>query len=209
MNSNTLGLLLLSLFGCLAAYSYSIEGPEMYELRSKSNLEETAKELIDQVDVGSNFRRAKKYQSGNQPLLDHMRKSDPKEPNCKTHLTLFESNRMIDSKKSLKNGAKFISVEKINPGQEFSLKELQDLCVDMCCSNDLCDTAMLSLIHGENGYRCYMFQCSQHCLFIKHKDYALLRQKSPEQEQVQDSKLQTGHKNSKLIFKFLLNFKII
>lgn len=200
MNLIRFGLALLSLFGCLAASSYPVEGPEMFESKSKSELEEIVKELMGQVDIESNFRRDKKYGSNNQPLLNHRRKSDPNEPNCKTHMTLFESNRMIDSKKSINNGAKFLGVEKINPSLEFSLKELQDSCVNMCCSNNLCDTAMLSLTHGQNGYRCYMFQCSQHCLFIKHKDYALLRQKSPEQEQVQDNKLQTGHKNSNLNF---------
>lgn len=190
--------ILFGVIDLLAASSFSVKGPEMYNSKAHNDLEEVVKEFLEQIETEGNFEREKKFQSDTQPLIDHRRKSDPKEPSCQTHMTLFESNRMIDSKSSIKNGAVFLGVEKIEPSSEFSLKELQDSCVKMCCSSDSCDTAMLSLIHGQSGYRCYMFECSQHCLFIKHKDYVLLRQKSPEQDQSQENVLiQTGHKNSK------------
>ncbi|RNA24532.1 Low-density lipo receptor-related 11 [Brachionus plicatilis] len=189
------GLVLWGLIGTLAASSFPVKGPEMYNSRAHNDLEQIVNEFIDQIDTESNFRREKKYESDTEPLLDHGRKSDPTQPSCQSHMSLFESNRMIDTKTSVKNGAKFLGVDKIEPAAQFSLKELQDACVKMCCSTDFCDTGMLSLVHGQNGYRCYMFKCSQHCLFIKHKDYVLLRQKSPEQE-FDEKNIQTGHKDN-------------
>jgi hypothetical protein len=131
------------------------------------------------------------------PLLSHGRKSFEnaaiEETLCASRM-VAETNRMIDSKASVDNGAKFLQVEKIKSSAgskaAASLKELNEACTALCCANeDGCDTALLSLKLGDEGYRCYQFKCASHCIFIKHADYVVLAPKSPDQMPNPDEQL--------------------
>ncbi|CAF0990659.1 unnamed protein product [Brachionus calyciflorus] len=181
---NLLYTIVLVIIGLIKTYeqsSFPIKGPEMSENYLHN----------DQNDP-MYFERDKKKDSDTEPLYNHRRKTiNPEEQICLSRLNSFDSNRMIDTKKSVDNGARLLSVEKIHVDKEFKLSELQDSCANLCCSTDSCDTGLLSLMKGHDGYRCYMFKCDGHCFFIKHKDYIVLRQKTP--EQLNDNLIQTGH----------------
>lgn len=96
------------------------------------------------------------------PLADHVRKnkehlSDQLESLsvrdvCKKNMNI-QPKRIIDSKISVSNGAKFLGIEKIPLEIGSKLSELQDACVDLCCANENCDSSLLSLKDGNVIYK--------------------------------------------------------
>ncbi len=113
---------------------------------------------------GDYFERRKKNKPSiddSKPLMDHRRKngdleSERRPSNDKDTCTSkysIETNKMIDSKTSVSKGANLISVEKVQPtSKQFSLSELQSSCMRLCCENELCESALLSLKIGEVNF---------------------------------------------------------
>ena len=200
---------------------------------------------LEKHDYDELFRRDKKnkknkqeeWKEENAPLSNHGRKTslnenqyDPRS-NCYNSISI-ESNKIIDSKTSIQNGAAFLGVDfiKQSSSNNLALSELQNNCIKMCCDSNGCDNSLLSLKEGpviinfanfvyvlylgirfkflfyvlKDGFRCYMFKCSDKCIYIKHKDYVVLRSKTPEQMEQsnlfynQNSKLNTNR--MKLIY---------
>ena len=110
---------------------------------------------------GEYFERRKKNKQiddDGRPLMDHRRKngdleSERRPSNDKDTCTSkysIETNKMIDSKTSESKGAKLIGVEKVQPtSNQFILSDLQNSCMKLCCENELCESALLSLKIGE------------------------------------------------------------
>lgn len=87
------------------------------------------------------------------PLLQHERKNfrdnQINQDVCKVKM-FAEENKMIDSKLSIKNGGKYLTVEKIQTTDStMSMNLLQEKCKDLCCDDERCDTSLLSLKLGE------------------------------------------------------------
>lgn len=63
---------------------------------------------------------------------------------------IIETNKMLDSRASVANGAHYLTIEKVGYGlSTMSEKELHMSCAKQCCENeDGCDTALLSLESG-------------------------------------------------------------
>jgi hypothetical protein len=102
------------------------------------------------------------------------------QPSCYEKMAVSD-NRILHSKDSIKNGATFLDVHYIeaDAGAEMVLHEK---CMDYCCGTKTCDTTLLSLTKGDKGYRCYMFNCSNKCSFVEHKDYSVMSLKHTHSE---------------------------
>lgn len=120
-------------------------------------LEKTNNDLDD-----AQFTRDKKARPINsnnedqQPLSSHGRKTflsaSQSTSMCETSASMIiETDKMLDSKASVTNGALYLMVEKIDSTNgKLSVNELHQSCARACCENeDGCDTALLSLEPGR------------------------------------------------------------
>lgn len=104
----------------------------------------------------------------------------------------------MDAKESVNNGAElitpiqYITTETASKG----LNAMHDACMQLCCDSGTCDTALLSMKVGLDGYRCYLFKCNQKCFFLKHNDYVVLRMRTS--EQLNDPERQETKKTTKV-----------
>lgn len=148
--------------------SYPIYGAPMYQQNSKlsfDSLQTNDPEYEPTFYRTRNryFLRDKKKQQTaereleeREPLTNHRRKSAPvdsvtdeRASRCYNAMSI-ESNKIIDSSASTKNGAVFLSVEKISIlSSQFSLKEVQQRCMQHCCDSGECDSSLLSLKMGQ------------------------------------------------------------
>jgi hypothetical protein len=149
-------------------------------------LEKELRQLPTNTDfVPNRSKKNKKYNNLDEstPLIDQQRKTGDDLNSDDTCSSKFvtEKNVMIDSKTSVKKGAVLLNVEKIQHQSRYSLKELEKSCMKLCCSTDECDSSILSLKLGEEGYRCYLFKCNGNCFYIKHDEYVISRVKLPEE----------------------------
>lgn len=141
-------LILISLLAVVASVMMSVSGDEDY-----------LETLLDNY-LTSEMRRDKKSRNNeneNAPLSSHGRKSFFESPTSSTTCSIsnmrVESNVMVDSKSSLKNGARFLRVDRVSLGTSKKLSDLHESCSKICCEDeDGCDTALLSLKLGEVLY---------------------------------------------------------
>jgi hypothetical protein len=165
-------------FTCLIIVPYFIESKHHYDedpseslKKHEVNLETLISNLLAQNQNQNQpipNRDKKSYPNDDdQPLVNHGRKSyferDNSQSGCQSasgqSKMYAESNIMIDSKTSVKNGAIFLQVEKIELSTaKGSLTELHDGCMKACCLNeDGCDTSLLSLKLGEVNLKEFIF----------------------------------------------------
>ena len=95
----------------------------------------------------------KEKEEENLPLENHRKKSgitnEKGENLCSAQFKL-EANVIIDSKKSIDNGAKMISIQLISREKAAEgLNKLRESCMDECCNVDGCDSALLSMRLGQ------------------------------------------------------------
>lgn len=116
-------------------------------------------DLLNDLNAAE-IRRDKKAHPTNDdeqsPITSHSRKNyfDSSQPDsvCQASKMSIEADTMLDSRASVKNGARYLTVEKVGQGLsgKVSLSELHQSCARACCdSEDECDTALLSLEAGE------------------------------------------------------------
>ncbi len=90
---------------------------------------------------------------------------------CLEKYRVYDQN-IIHTRKSIENGARFLDVKTIPRANSMVLYEK---CINLCCySSDKCDTTLLSLKPGDEGYRCYLFYCDSKCSYEKHEGYSIL-----------------------------------
>ena len=107
-----------------------------------------------QADYFNREKKAKNAEDEVSPLLSHGRKTIVQGPTqsdqmstCFSRMSI-EPNKMIDSRQSIQNGAEFLGVEKINSGSN-KLNDIQNSCIELCCSTEECDSSLLSLKLGQ------------------------------------------------------------
>lgn len=178
----------------------------------KDDSESQASKFIpNKVKKNKNIQKEKEEE--NSPLSSHRRKNGDQtdlvtkndllegksQQTCSASQFKVEPNVIIDSKASIQKGARLINMEFISKETaQQGLNKLQESCMKQCCESESCDSALLSMRIGVEGYRCYLFECNQNCLYVRHGDYIVLRMKSPEQldHNKEANVITTGHKDS-------------
>jgi hypothetical protein len=86
---------------------------------------------------------------GDERLLEQNAASIDNKQTCLS-TTITQSNMIIDTRTSLKNGAHFLGYDFITPSTATAtINGLQQNCMLKCCEEDGCDTALLSMILSE------------------------------------------------------------
>lgn len=134
--------------------------------------------LLGELDASEEETEKKPHQ-----LADtFLRAKKNKHPTCSSKFKQ-ETNVIVDSKASIKNGAellmpiRYVSKETAEKGHT----AMHDACMQVCCETNTCDTALLSMKVGGDGYRCYLFKCDQNCFFLRHTEYVVMRMRTSEQ----------------------------
>lgn len=111
-----------------------------------------------------------------------------------------QKNRILRTKESLNNGAKYIRRQFVNSAKE---------CYNLCCETNDCNLGMLSyknssIALGEIDRTCYLFDCGSpsKCAFSSYKHYATIEfedssDKSSKIDQNPKSGLTNTHEKSK------------
>jgi hypothetical protein len=154
------GFIFCSFFAHLFASKYDVDYIDDNDSIDQDKMESILERLFLNRDVSSEFFNNK------QNDFYGTKKNDK---SCYEIMSV-DNNKIIHSKQSILNGASFIDIKYIPKSQDTDLI-LNELCMDFCCQYDSCDTSILSLRPGEKGYRCYLFSCSNKCLFVKHDYY--------------------------------------
>ncbi len=184
--------LTLHLICAAPGYDESSDDESLIENLNTKYLESLLEELLS--DVGTIRNQA---DSGNS-----------NDKSCLEKLHVYDQN-IIHTKKSIENGAKFVDVQTIGLAHSTVLHES---CINLCCtSSDKCDTSLLSLKPGSEGYRCYLFYCNSKCLYEKHDGYSILTldyELNIQQTPSVTPKINQIQGNDKKINKYLGNLKL-
>ena len=133
----------------------------------ESELEEILNELKATSENDNSFIRNKKNKNDddeNSAIASHRKKNgnnlnedqqeDKEKSTARTTKTClsqfkFESNYIIDSKKSIQQGATLIRVEYLTKEiAMLGLNGLQESCMKQCCDTESCDSALVSMRLG-------------------------------------------------------------
>ena len=136
------------------------------ESELEENLKNYLNELINSQESSDSFKREKKNKLNNNDddddensaLASHRKKNgdlneiteqiSKKQPTCSSQFK-FETNYIIDSKKSIQQGAKLLRVEYLTKETAMlGLNGLQESCMKQCCDSQSCDSALVSMRLG-------------------------------------------------------------
>ncbi len=157
-------MILVSIFKCVQQYKHTNEFDSIDDSLKKAQIEEALDKYFNEnsseqqsIYIPPRNKKSKdifkEKQEEESPLENHRKKSGIKNVKsgnlCSAQFKL-EANVIIDSKKSIDNGAKMISIEQINKEKAAEgLNKLQESCMDKCCNVDGCDSALLSMRLGQ------------------------------------------------------------